>query len=162
MAITPGSKLPVATVLKMGDKGPEAVDITQLTAGKKVAIFAVPGAFTGTCTTAHVPSFIRTKAGFDAKGVEAIYCISVNDPFVLKAWGESTGATAAGITMLADPAGEFTKAIGMNFDVPAAGLLNRSNRYAMLVEDGVVKVLQQEEQNGQCSVSGGEALLDAI
>lgn len=162
MTISPGDRLPAATVFQPGANGPEPVDVAALVQGRRVVIFAVPGAFTGTCTTQHVPSFIRSKAAFDARGVEAIYCVSVNDPFVMAAWGESTGATAAGITMLADPAGEFSKAIGMTFDMPARGLINRSNRYAMLVEDGVVKVLQQEPSNGQCSVSGGEALLDAI
>lgn len=161
MAITAGDKLPVATLLRMGDNGPEAVDVHALAQGR-VVFFAVPGAYTGTCTTAHVPSFIRTRAEFEAKGVDAIYCVAVNDPFVMAAWGDDTGATAAGIVMLSDAQGEFTKAMGMTFDVPSRGLVNRSNRYAMLVEDGVVKVLQQEDQNGQCSVSGGEALLAAI
>lgn len=159
MTISPGDKLPVATLLTAGA---EPVDVGQLTGGRRVVIFAVPGAYTGTCTTAHVPSFIRTKADFDAKGIDAIYCVSVNDPFVMQAWGESTGATAAGIGMLADPAGEFTKAVGMTFDAPARGLINRSRRYAMLVEDGVVRVFQAEESPGQCTVSGGEALLAAI
>jgi cytochrome c peroxidase len=109
-----------------------------------------------------VPSFIRTKDQFAAKGVDEIICISVNDPFVMKAWGEATGATAAGITMLSDAASEFTKAIGMNFDAPPAGLVARSKRYAMLVEDGVVTVFHPEESPGTCDISGGEALLAAI
>lgn len=161
MAITAGDKLPVATLLRMGDNGPEAVDVHALAQGR-VVFFAVPGAYTGTCTTAHVPSFVRTQAAFAEKGVAAIYCISVNDPFVLKAWGAETGATEAGIGMLADAASDFTTAVGMAFDAPAAGLFNRSKRYAMLVEDGVVSVLQAEESPGTCTVSGGEALLDAI
>jgi cytochrome c peroxidase len=130
--------------------------------GRKVAIFAVPGAFTPTCHSAHVPSFIRTKDQFAAKGVDEIICISVNDPFVMGAWGQATGATEAGITMLADATSEFTKAIGMDFDAPPAGLIARSKRYAMLVEDGTVKVLNPEESPGTCEISGGEALLDAI
>lgn len=162
MTIKAGDKLPEATLVRMGANGPEQVHLSELTAGRKVVIFGLPGAFTGTCTTAHVPSFIRTKGQFDAKGVDAIYCVSVNDPFVMGAWGESTGATAAGIGMLGDAAAEFTKAIGLDFSAPPIGLIDRSKRYAMYAEDGVVKVLQVEENAGVCTVSGGEALLEAI
>ncbi|MGO4851973.1 peroxiredoxin [Phaeovulum sp. W22_SRMD_FR3] len=162
MSISEGSKLPGASLLKIGANGPEAVDLEATLAGRKVVIFAVPGAFTGTCTTAHVPSFIRTKGKFDDKGVDEVICLSVNDPFVMKAWGESTGATEAGITMLADAEGAFTAAIGMDFSAPPAGLIGRSARYAMLVEDGEVKVLHREESPGTCEISGGEALLAAI
>ncbi|MFT4150325.1 MAG: peroxiredoxin [Paracoccaceae bacterium] len=162
MTIAQGSKLPDATVLRIGANGPEKVSLAALTAGRKVVIFGLPGAFTGTCTSAHVPSFIRTKAGFDAKGVDEIVCIAVNDPFVMKAWGESTGATAAGLSFLADPAAEFTKAIGLTFSNPAVGFADRSKRYALYAEDGVVKVLHLEESPGVCEVSGGESLLAAI
>ncbi|MGE4325649.1 MAG: peroxiredoxin [Pseudodonghicola sp.] len=162
MTIKPGDSLPDATLIRFGANGPEAVQISDLTKGRKVVIFAVPGAFTPTCHSAHVPSFIRTKAQFDAKGVDEIICISVNDPFVMKAWGEATGATAAGISMLSDAQSAFTTAIGMNFDAPPAGLMARSKRYAMLVEDGVVSVLNAEENSGQCEVSAGEGLLAAI
>ena len=144
MSITVGDKLPGATLLQLGAEGPEAVSLGDKLAGRKVVIFAVPGAYTGVCTTAHVPSFIRTKPKFDAKGVDEIICLAVNDPFVMKAWGEATGAAAAGITMLADAESAFTTAIGMDFSAPPAGLINRSARYAMLVEDGVVKVLHRE------------------
>jgi glutaredoxin/glutathione-dependent peroxiredoxin len=102
-----------------------------------VVIFAVPGAFTPTCHSAHVPSFIRTKAGFDAKGVDEIICVSVNDPFVMKSWGEATGATAAGITMLSDATSTLTKALGLDFSAPPVGLIDRSKRYAMQVVDGI-------------------------
>ena len=102
MAISEGDRLPDATLVRMGDKGPEAVQVADLTKGRKVVIFAVPGAYTPTCHSAHVPSFIRTKDGFAGKGVDEIVCVSVNDPFVMKAWGESTGASGAGITMLGD------------------------------------------------------------
>jgi len=160
MPITQGDSLPDATLVRMGDDGPAAVTISDLTKGRKVVIFAVPGAFTPTCHSAHVPSFVRTKGQFDAKGVDEIICVSVNDPFVMKAWGEATGATAAGITMLGDAASEFTKAIGMDFDAPPAGLMARSKRYAMLVENGKVTLLQAEENPGVCEVSGGESLLE--
>jgi cytochrome c peroxidase len=154
--------LPDATLTQMGAEGPEEVRISDKTAGRKVVIFAVPGAFTPTCHSAHVPSFMRTKDQFAAKGVDEIICISVNDPFVMKAWGEATGATEAGLTLLGDAASEFTKAIGMDFDAPPAGLLARSQRYAMLVEDGKVTALNLEESPGACEISAGEGLLEVI
>jgi peroxiredoxin len=94
--------------------------------------------------------------------VDEIICISVNDPFVMKAWGEATGATAAGISMLSDAEGAFTKALGLDFTAPPVGLIGRSKRYALYAEDGVVKTLHLEESPGQCEISGGEALLAAI
>ncbi len=162
MGVSEGDRLPAADLVRIGDAGPETVALGDLMAGRKVVIFAVPGAFTPTCHSAHVPSFIRTKDDFMAKGVEEIVCIAVNDPFVMKAWGEATGAAEAGITMLSDPASAFTTAIGMNFDAPPVGLLARSSRYAMVVEDGVVKTLHREESPGTCEVSGGEALLATL
>ncbi len=159
MTIAQGDTLPDATLVKMGADGPEAVTLANHAKGKKIVIFAVPGAFTPTCHSAHVPSFIRTKDQFAEKGVDEIICVSVNDPFVMKAWGEATGATEAGITMLGDAESAFTKAIGMDFDAPPAGLIARSKRYAMLVEDGKVTTLHVEESPGVCEVSGGEALL---
>lgn len=159
MTLSVGDKLPDATLLQMGVDGPETVALSSLIKGKKAVIFALPGAYTGTCSTAHVPSFMRTKPEFDKKGVDAVICISVNDPFVMQAWGEATGATEAGITMLGDSDGAFTKSVGMSFTAPPAGLIDRSRRYAMYVEDGVVKVLNAEENPGVCETSGGEALL---
>lgn len=162
MPISVGQSLPEAQLLRMGDKGPEQVSVADLAKGRKLVIFGLPGAYTGTCTTAHVPSFMRAKGGFDAKGVDEIVCVSVNDPFVMKAWGEATGASAAGISFLGDAEGAFTKALGLDFSLPAAGLIGRSKRYALYAEDGVVKVLHLEENPGVCEVSGGEALLAAI
>lgn len=162
MSISVGAVLPEAKLLQMGANGPEAVDLAAKLKGRKVVIFGLPGAYTGTCSSAHVPSFIRTKAGFDAKGVDEIICVSVNDPFVMKAWGEVTGATAAGITMLGDADSSFTKAVGMNFSAPAVGFADRSRRYALYAEDGVVKVLHAEESPGTCDISGGESMLQAI
>ncbi|MBC7145413.1 MAG: peroxiredoxin [Thioclava marina] len=159
MTLTTGDTLPGATFLVMGPEGPQPVSLGDKMKGRKVVIFAVPGAYTGVCTTAHVPSFIRTKEAFAAKGVDEIICIAVNDPFVMKAWGEATGAEATGITMLADAEAAFTQAIEMDFTAPPAGLINRSRRYAMLVEDGVVKVLHVEESPGTCEASAGEGLL---
>ena len=160
--IKTGDTLPDATFQKLGADGPEGVKVSDLTKGRKVVLFGLPGAFTGTCTTAHVPSFIRTADQFKAKGVDEIVCVSVNDVFVMKAWGESTGAAAAGITMLGDAASEFTKAIGLDFDAPPAGLYGRSKRYSMYIEDGVVKNLNLEESPGVCDLSGGETLLEQI
>ncbi len=162
MTISTGDTLPEATFVRMGAEGPEQVTTSDLTKGRKVVIFALPGAFTGTCTNAHVPSFIKTKDDFAAKGVDEILCISVNDVFVMDAWARSTGAKDAGIAMLGDPAAEFTKAMGRAFSAPPVGLIDRSQRYAMLVEDGVVKHFALDDQPGTCEASCGEAMLAAI
>ncbi|SLN58055.1 peroxiredoxin [Roseisalinus antarcticus] len=162
MTIAVGDTLPEATMLRMGSSGPEGVALSERLKGRKVALFGLPGAYTGTCTTAHVPSFIRSMDALKAKGVDEVICTAVNDPFVMKAWGESTGATAAGITMLADASGDFAKAIGMDFTAPPAGFYGRSLRYAMFVEDGVVKVFNPEEGAGVCERSAGETLVEAI
>lgn len=162
MAIKEGDTLPGATLIRLGADGPEQVDLAEKLEGRRVVIFGLPGAYTGTCTNAHVPSFIRTKGQFDEKGVDEIICLSVNDPFVLAKWAGETGAEDAGLTTLGDPEAAFTTAIGMDFTYPPAGLVKRSKRYAMLVENGVVKVLQAEDNPGLCDVSGGEALLEAI
>ena len=162
MAISQGDTLPDATLSYLGDDGPATLQLSDKIKDRKVVIFALPGAYTGVCSTAHVPSFIRTKDQFTEKGVDEIICISVNDPFVMKAWGEATGATAAGITMLGDAEAAFTKAMGRDFSAPPAGLIDRSKRYAMVVENGTVTLIQEEENPGMCEVSGGEALLDAM
>ena len=158
MALNEGDKLPGGTLLEMTQDGPAQVDLAQYATGR-VAIFALPGAYTGTCSTQHVPSFIRTADQFRAKGVDRIVCVSVNDPFVMGAWAKDTGAEAAGLTFLSDADGAFTEAMGMSFDAPAAGLFGRSKRYAMLVENGTITALEVEESPGQCSISGGESLL---
>lgn len=162
MTISVGDKLPEATFVVMGDKGPEQVSLSDKVKGRKVVIFAVPGAFSTTCDVAHVPSFIRTREAFAAKGVDEILCVAVNDPFVMKSWGETTGATDAGIAMLSDSDGAYTRAIGMDFDAPVVGFHGRAIRHAMLVEDGEVKILQLEEARGVCEATAGEALLAAM
>ncbi len=162
MAISVGASLPDATLLTMGANGPESVSLHTKVKGRNVVIFGLPGAYTGTCTTSHVPSFIRTRDRFAAKGVDEIICVSVNDPFVMGAWGASTGASAAGIAMLGDVDASLTKAMGVDFTASPVGLIDRSRRYALYAEDGVVKVLHMEENPGVCDASGGEALLDAI
>lgn len=162
MTIAQGDLLPSATFLEPGTDGPVEVTTEELTRGRRIVLFAVPGAFTGTCSTKHLPSFIRTADAIRAKGVDEIVCVAVNDPHVMQAWGEATGATAAGIRMLADAGSAFTGALGMAYDNPGRGMLARSRRYAMLVEDGVVKVLNVEESTGQCVVSAGETMLEAL
>jgi peroxiredoxin len=161
MTIAVGKKLPEATLLQMGENGAEGVSLKGKLEGRKVVIFGLPGAYTGTCSTAHVPSFIRTAGKFAEKGVDEIICIAVNDPFVMKAWGEATGATAAGITMLGDADASFSKAIAMTFDVPPLGFFDRSRRYAALVEDGVVTRFNPETGPG-CEISAGEYLLSQL
>ncbi|WP_137701207.1 peroxiredoxin [Marimonas lutisalis] len=162
MTISVGDDLPGGTLMTIGAEGPQPVELESKVQGRKVVIFAVPGAFTPTCHSAHVPSFLRVKDELGAKGVDEVICVSVNDPWVMQAWGDATGAAAGGITMLADATGAFTKAIGMDFDAPPVGFSGRSKRYAMLVDDGVVKVLNIEEASGTCEISGGEAMLSAL
>lgn len=157
MTISTGDTVPAATLLTMGANGPEQVDLAAKLKGRKVVLFGLPGAFTGTCTTAHLPSFIRTKDALAAKGVDEIICLSGNDPFVMQAWSDQTGA--AGITMLGDPSGDFITAIGMDMTHPPAGFYKRSKRFSALIEDGVVTRLHLEASPGQCEVSAGEALL---
>ena len=162
MAISQGDKLPDAVLRRMGDNGPEEITIDALTACRKIVLFGLPGAFTPTCSSAHVPSFMRTKDAFLEKGIEEIICVSVNDVHIMRQWGEVTGATAAGLSMWADPVSEFTTAIGMNFDVEVLGFYGRSSRYAMIVENGVVTQLNQETERGVCDISGGETLLESL
>jgi peroxiredoxin len=162
MTITAGDTLPDATLLIFGANGPEPVKMADKVKGRRVVIFGLPGAFTRTCSAAHVPSFIRTKGDFDAKGVDEIICVSVNDPFVMAAWAKDTGAAEAGLTFLGDAGAEFTKAIGLNWTAEGAGFYDRSRRYALYAEDGVVKVINVEEGPGVCEVSAGETLLGQI
>ena len=162
MPITQGAALPEATLMTIGAGGPEPVSIADKAKDRKVVIFGLPGAYTGTCSTAHLPSFIRTKEEFAAKGVDEIICVSVNDPFVMQAWGDATGAAEAGITMLADTQSQLTKGLGVEFSAPPIGFFDRSQRYAMLVENGTVSLFHLEENPGICEVSAGESLLAAM
>ena len=118
MPITVGDRIQSSTVLHMGENGPEEIDVAKHISGKRVVIFGLPGAFTSTCSMAHLPSFIRTYEAFKEKGIDEIICVSVNDVFVMAKWGETTGATEAGITMLADWSSAFGKSIGLTFDAP--------------------------------------------
>ncbi len=158
MSIATGDKLPAGKLLKLGENGPEPVETAALSQGR-VAIFAVPGAYTPTCTNAHMPGFVKNVDKFREKGVSRIVCVTVNDPFVAGHWARDTGATAAGVEVLADADGSYTKAIGMNIE--AEGWVHgRSKRYAMIVDNGVVEVLQVEENPGACALTSGESLLD--
>jgi cytochrome c peroxidase len=162
MTIATGNRLPAATFLEKGEAGIAPVASEDLLKGRRVVLFGVPGAYTGVCSTRHLPSFIRVAGALRGKGVDEIACVAVNDPHVMLAWGEATGARAAGIRMLSDAASAFTGALGLAFDNPAAGMFGRSKRYAMLVEDGVVKVLNVEASPGECQVSAGETMLAAL
>jgi len=156
-----GQKLPDAVLRTKTPEGPAEVRLADRTAGRRVVIFAVPGAFTPTCDSAHMPSFVRTAEQFRARGVDEIICISVNDIHVMRYWAETTGALAAGITMLSDTDTAYTRALGLDYSAEPTGMLNRSRRYAMLVEDGVVKAFHLE-QPGVCEVSTGEAMLATL
>ena len=162
MKINVGDRFPVQTLRKMGETGPEDVDLADLFKQRKVVIFGLPGAFTSTCTAAHVPSFIRTFDGFRAKGIDEIICFAVNDIHVMKQWGIATGATEAGLTFLADVDASLTKALGLEFTVPQVGFFDRTTRCAMLVDDGTVTVIQLEEDRGVCNMTAGEALLELV
>jgi len=162
MTLSVGDRLPEASFLVIGADGPQEVALGPLLAGRKVVIFGLPGAFTRTCSAAHLPSFIRARAALAEKGIDEVICVAVNDPFVMHAWGETTGATAAGITMLADAGAGFTKAIGMDFTAPPAGFYDRSMRYALIAEDGVIKLLNIEVKRGVCELSSGETMLGQL
>ena len=162
MTITVGSTLPDATLLQMGASGSESVSMATRLKNRKVVIFGLPGAYTTTCTNGHVPSFMRVMDKLTARGVDEVICLSVNDPFVMQAWGDSTGAAAKGITFLGDGDASFTKAIGMEFSVPHLAFFDRSKRYALYAVDGVVQVLNIGPESDACEISGGEAMLKAI
>tara|TARA_R110002124_G_scaffold72020_7_gene192737 strand:- start:5679 stop:6167 length:489 start_codon:yes stop_codon:yes gene_type:complete len=162
MTISVGDTLPTAEFQFMGADGPASHSMADLTAGKKIVIFALPGAYTGTCSTAHMPSFTRNADAIRARGVDAIYCLSVNDVFVMQSWATEMGADTAGIGMLSDGDGSYTAEIGFDFSAPAVGLIGRSKRYSMIVENGIVTALNAEESPGVCDISGGEAILDQL
>lgn len=161
MTIAQGDSLPDATFRILGANGVETKSTKDVFGGKKVVLFAVPGAFTPTCHLKHLPGFVDNADAFKAKGVDEVICVAVNDPFVLTAWGEALGAGGK-VTVLSDGNAEFTKKIGMDFDGGGVGLGTRSKRYAMVVEDGVVKLLQTEENPSVADVSSAEAILATL
>ncbi len=161
MPIKVGDRLPEAKFRVMTTEGPGWKTTDEVFKGRKVALFAVPGAFTPTCTNLHMPSFLANLDAIKGKGVHSVAVTAVNDIFVLEAWKKATGADGK-VEALADGNGEFAKAIGMDFDGAAGGLGVRSKRYSMLVEDGVVKKFNVEEAPGKCEVSGGQTLLGQL
>lgn len=161
MTISVSERLPDAKFQIFGDDGPYELSGDEVFAGKRVAVFAMPGAFTRGCSAVHLPSVVASAQTLRDKGVDDVVILCVNDPFVMRAWGQTTGAIAAGVRMLADSSGAFTEALGMTFSKPAVGLFNRSRRFSMLVDDGVVEILNVEPgQEIVCST--GEALLEQI
>ena len=160
MTIKVGDKVPSATLRYMGPDGVQAVTTEEFFGGKKVALFGVPGAFTRTCSERHLPSYVSHADELKAKGVDTIACIAVNDQFVMDAWGKDRGA-AGKVVMLGDGSGDFVRAIGLELDRTKEGMGIRTQRYSMLVEDGVVKALNVE-QPGQFDVSSAETMLKAL
>jgi peroxiredoxin len=161
MTIGVGERLPEVKLRVMTADGPATKTTSELFGGKKVALFGVPGAFTGTCSNKHLPGFLQNADAFKAKGIDEIVVTGVNDVFVMEAWKRESGA-AGKIEFIADGNGEFAKAIDLTFDGSGFGLGTRSKRYSMLVEDGVVKSLNVEESPGKVDVSGAETLLGQI
>ena len=161
MAIRVGDRLPEATFKVRTADGLGDVTTAEVFGGKKAVLFAVPGAFTPTCHTKHLPSFLEHGEELKAKGVATIACVAVNDAFVLDQWAKANDVQGR-VMMLSDGNGTFTKAIGMELDASGAGLGVRSLRYSMVVEDGVVKVLNVEESPGVMEVSGADKLLAAL
>ena len=162
MAIAEGRKLPQAALLELGPEGPVRVDLGARLAGRRVVLFGLPGAFTRTCTAAHMPSMIGVHEALKAKGIDEVICVSVNDPFVMRAWGEATGAEAAGIALLSDADGSFARALGLAFDAPEAGFFGRMQRFAAVVDDGTVVTLHMEQARGVCEATSGEAILATL
>jgi peroxiredoxin len=161
MTIKVGDKLPDTKFRVMTAEGPAAKDTSEIFKGKKVALFAVPGAFTGTCHKMHMPSITLNANAMKAKGVDTIAVTAVNDIFVLDAWKQQTDAKDQ-VVFLADGSADFAKAIGLEFDLSGNGMGLRSKRYSMLIEDGVVKQLNLETKPGTVEESGGEKLLSQL
>lgn len=159
MSIQEGDKIPSATFMKMGPDGPHPVSTDDVFAGKRVAFFAVPGAFTPTCSAKHLPGFVEKSALLKARGIDEIACVSVNDVFVMNAWGETSGSSD--VSMLADGNGGFAKAIGLELDGTGFGMGQRSQRYAMVVDDGTVERLFIEGP-GEFKVSSAEHMLSEL
>lgn len=159
MTIQTGDKLPEAQITIATADGPQPTTTAEFFGGKKVALFAVPGAFTPTCSARHLPSFVDKAADLKAKGVDEIACVSVNDPFVMSAWNERDGSSD--ITMIADGNGEFTDALGLTMDGAKFGMGKRSQRYSMVVNDGVVEQLNVEGP-GEYRVSSAEYMIDQL
>ena len=160
MTIQVGDKIPNVTLMKATGDGPQPVETDSFFAGRKVALFSVPGAFTPTCSARHLPGFVDRIDELKGKGVDEVACVSVNDAFVMGAWGEQAGAEGK-VTMLADGNGEFAEAIGLTMDGSKFGMGKRGQRWAAIVDDGVVSDLNVEEP-GAFSVSSAEFMLGRL
>lgn len=159
MSIEEGQKIPAGTFKVMGKEGPENLSSDELFKGKKVVLFGLPGAFTPGCSKAHLPGFVVNADKIKAKGIDTIVCMSVNDAFVMGAWGKAQNADE--VVMLADGNGEFTKALGLEMDATGYGMGMRSKRFSMIVDDGVVKHLAVEPAGG-VDVSSAEKILEKL
>jgi glutaredoxin/glutathione-dependent peroxiredoxin len=157
MTISVGDKVPSAVLMQLKSGMPQPVKTEDLFGGKTVVVFALPGAFTPTCSAKHLPGFVQHAEDLKGKGVDTIACVSVNDAFVMGAWGDNQGAGDK-VDMLADGNGDFTRALGLEMDATRFGMGKRSQRFSMLVEDGVVKALNVEEP-GAFAVSSAEHIL---
>jgi peroxiredoxin len=157
--IKTGDRIPSVTVRQVTDSGVQEVNTADFFKGKRVALFAVPGAFTSTCSAKHLPSYVKNAEALRGKGVDAIVCTAVNDPAVMRAWGQAQNAGA--VTMLSDGNGDFARALGVEADMSKHGMGHRSRRYSMLVENGVVKQLNLEEP-GAFGISGGDHMLTQL
>ncbi len=160
MTIKVGDKLPQATFTTMTAEGPRPMTTSEVFGGKKVALFAVPGAFTPTCSAKHLPGFVNNFDSLKQKGIDRIVCVSVNDVFVMSAWGKDQ-KVGDKVLMLADGNGEFAKAIGLELDAKGFGMGTRSQRYSMIVDNGVVKQLNVEA-GGEFKVSAAEYMLGQL
>lgn len=161
MTIEVGAKLPSATFMRLGPEGPEKVTSQELFEGRRVALFGLPGAYTPVCTAKHLPGFVERAGALTAKGVDSIVCVSVNDPFVMDAWGKDNGAGDK-VQMLADCEGEFTRALGLELDLSDFGCGERSERFSMIVDNGVVTALNVEDSIFDHGISSAEAMLGQI
>jgi peroxiredoxin len=160
MTIKIGDKVPSATLMQMKDGKPQPVSTDDLFRGRKIALFALPGAFTPTCSAKHLPGFVQNSEKLKGKGVDAIACVSVNDAFVMGAWGEQQG-TGEKVMMLADGNGDFTRSLGLDMDASKYGMGRRSQRFSMLIDNGVVKQLNIEDP-GAFSISSAEHMLQQL
>lgn len=161
MTISVGDRLPQAKFKIMTSDGPGEISTEELFSGKKVVLFAVPGAFTPTCSMNHLPGYVENQPEILSKGVDQIAVVSVNDIFVMNAWAEASGAKDK-ILFLADGSADFTKAVGLDADLSVGGMGIRSQRYSMIVEDGVVTALNVGDKRGEAIISGAAAILEQL
>jgi len=161
MAIKVGDKVPSGNFGIMKGEGPGSISSDELFNGKTVVLFAVPGAFTPTCSKTHLPGFVQNASAIKGKGVDTIACLAVNDLFVMDAWGKGAGADGK-VLMLADGNAAYTKALGLELDASGFGMGIRSQRFAMIVKNGVVSKLEVEPSAGQCTISGGPSILSSL